>query len=1038
MLDPQGVGSSTAGVILRQFGSRDLKAGCRRALAMGMVNAVLCAALAQQDDAATSPPATPAVPLPPSLTTALPASPGSTGTVSVTTTAPVTGGNLAADGSLPPTTTTSMQAVDSTTSPASDLDPAAAANTAASLPPPAALPGSTLQTLSESNTLSNLGRPDFVRAIWVDANGPALRTPDGVKKLVADVRDAGFDTIYAQVRAQGDALYNTSLAPKPSGVFAEFDPLKALLEEAKAGERPLQVHALLVAFRVWREGGSVAPENHVTRQHPEWITQSDDGNREMVDREIWLDPGIVAVQDHLALIATDLVKNYAIDGIQLDRIRYPELDRRQYPNGRLRVGYAPAAVERYNQEKGKTGKPAPTDREWTDWRRNQVTETVRKIREAVKAVRPGTILSAGAITFGRPPATREEYIAQSDPYNTLLEDWLGWAESGLLDVNVLMNFKSADRSGPDFYRWQDFALANKGKAKLVIGVGGWLNPPRYAAAMMLDPIFKPQADGVAIYGYGDTFRDKEFDGNIALLKPVLNPSAVNAKAAELAQPITQSTADVASVLGKLNNLGDVMNLPAAPEPPATAVAAATTPAPAPNMPSLSSAASMQDPTAGLPALPGTVATPTNNMPSLSAAIGSAPAAATSSGGLPSLPGAGSASASASALPNLPAGTSGNASSGLPSLPPAGTSDASAGLPSLPPAGSTAAASTGLPSLPPASGTATAPASGLPTLPAIGGTVTASVPALPSLPASTDAQIVAAPAPVLPPLPSSTAPEAATEVSGLPSLANATAPSTDPSAGVAIADVTPAAQPVVPQLPDLVSPISPANPVGTPAALPGLETFPPGTAPLQADASVTLEPPTGTPITSVAPVIPGPPTTSLMVPATEARTSINVPITGTLTNFEGKSIATPIAAAPLITPPTVLTPVPGQTNEAEPINVGKEVVLDRPQIPRMDYSERASPYGTPNPPYEIRNYTTANIRREQNDIVAMPAAPEQLEIIVLRSGKEFAGRVLQRGTVWRIQLPNGSILNLPGSKIATVRSTAGTHQAPNDLTAVPML
>jgi hypothetical protein len=193
-------------------------------------------------------------------------------------------------------------------------------------------------------------------------------------------------------------------------------------------------------------------------------------------------------------------------------------------------------------------------------------------------------------------------------------------------------------------------------------------------------------------------------------------------------------------------------------------------------------------------------------------------------------------------------------------------------------------------------------------------------------------------------------------------------------------------------------------------------------PPTADAAVTVEPPIGTPITSIAPVPAGPPTTSFSVPGTTAKTSVSIPALGGSTNFDGKPIAAPAPASPLITPPTVLTPAPGQTNEFQPMNVGKQTVLDAPKVIRPDYSEHYSPYGTPNPPTEIRNYTTANIRKEKKDIVAMPPPPAPLEVIVLRTGKEFAGRVIQRGTMWVIELPNGGRLNIPGDKIASTRST----------------
>ncbi len=44
----------------------------------------------------------------------------------------------------------------------------------------------------------------------------------------------------------------------------------------------------------------------------------------------------------------------------------------------------------------------------------------------------------------------------------------------------------------------------------------------------------------------------------------------------------------------------------------------------------------------------------------------------------------------------------------------------------------------------------------------------------------------------------------------------------------------------------------------------------------------------------------------------------------------------------------------------------------------------------------------------------------MEVIVLVTGKEFVGRVLQRGATWRIQLENGSILTFPGTRVAKVR------------------
>lgn len=46
------------------------------------------------------------------------------------------------------------------------------------------------------------------------------------------------------------------------------------------------------------------------------------------------------------------------------------------------------------------------------------------------------------------------------------------------------------------------------------------------------------------------------------------------------------------------------------------------------------------------------------------------------------------------------------------------------------------------------------------------------------------------------------------------------------------------------------------------------------------------------------------------------------------------------------------------------------------------------------------------------------------VIVLTSGKEFTARIIERGAVWKVQLPNGSVISLPATKISTVRSSGG--------------
>ena len=367
------------------------------------------------------------------------------------------------------------------------------------LPPPA--------PFGEAPVGLAVSRADFVRGVVVEARGVALRSPEAIKKLVADCRNRGIDTIVAQVRSHGDALYRSGHVPMDATLPANFDPLATLLQEAKQGGRPVRVVAMLTMLRVWSDKLGEAPVNHVVRKHPEWLTQFPEGGKQMGGAEAaesWLDPGVPPVQDYLALIVTDLVASYAVDGVVLDRMRYPDTD--------LRSGYNPLAVELFNRSRGSSEIPAPQEEAWVNWRRAQMTETMRKISTSAHAARAGVTIAVGSVTYGPPPANMEQWKKESIPYTRVLSDWAGWCEAGLVDANLLLDYKPADSKGGEFAGWWSFALQNKGKAKLWLGVGGWLNASRDTAAALAAGALQPATDGVVLYNYANAARADEPDG----------------------------------------------------------------------------------------------------------------------------------------------------------------------------------------------------------------------------------------------------------------------------------------------------------------------------------------------------------------------------------------------------------------------------------------------------------------------------------------------------------------------------------------------
>lgn len=158
-----------------------------------------------------------------------------------------------------------------------------------------------------------------------------------------------------------------------------------------------------------------------------------------------------------------------------------------------------------------------------------------------------------------------------------------------------------------------------------------------------------------------------------------------------------------------------------------------------------------------------------------------------------------------------------------------------------------------------------------------------------------------------------------------------------------------------------------------------------------------------------------------VEPTPSRATVAIPDYGSMTNYNAE-VRVDVTPMPRFEAPSVLTPEAVAPGQVADLPLGREKPLAAPVVIRPDYSDPHSPYGTPVPPSQIRNY--AGTVTKKTSVIAMPSAgAAPLQVIVLTNGKEFAGRVIQRGVVWKIELPNGSILNLPGNRIATVRTGA---------------
>ncbi len=348
-----------------------------------------------------------------------------------------------------------------------------------------------------------------VRALWVDGFNPGIRTRAEAEQLVATAHRAGINLLFVQVRRRGDALYANGLEPFAEDIPAEpgFDPLANIIELAHRDG--IQVHAWINAMPIWGKNGAPRDPNHVFNLHgpghtgrDNWLTASPDGQM-LFPVGYFLDPGHPDAMNHLVAIYTSIARNYDVDGIHFDYIRYPETDKPP-PQG-APVGYNATSLERFRRATGRSDTPDPADPQWSDWRRRQVTQLVRRVYLEVKAINPRIVVSAALIPWGKPPEGDKDY-PNTAPMQRVFQDWNGWLRQGWLDMAVPMNY--ARESDPRVRAWFDgwirWEKRHKYGRELVIGLGSYLNTPDQTLAQMQrarKSAHKFTADGVSLFSY---------------------------------------------------------------------------------------------------------------------------------------------------------------------------------------------------------------------------------------------------------------------------------------------------------------------------------------------------------------------------------------------------------------------------------------------------------------------------------------------------------------------------------------------------------
>ena len=255
--------------------------------------------------------------------------------------------------------------------------------------------------------------PDLFRGVW-EHSGTGLY-PGDWDRSCAVVEDAGLTDILTNVSWPGKAHYDSAFVPH-SNVYALWgDQVQQAVEAAH--RHHLKLHVWKVC---WRMDG--APEALLSAMRAEGRLQRTASGEEVP----WLCPSDDRNLAYEKDIVRELLRNYEIDGIHLDYIRYTD----------SKACYCKGCRKRFERMHGRRVADWPKDATpngpqggaYSAWRVKQITRLVRDVSAIIDKVRPEVRLSAAV--YGRYPLC----IA------SVAQDWGDWLKQGYVDFVCPMNY----------------------------------------------------------------------------------------------------------------------------------------------------------------------------------------------------------------------------------------------------------------------------------------------------------------------------------------------------------------------------------------------------------------------------------------------------------------------------------------------------------------------------------------------------------------------------------------------------------------------
>lgn len=215
-------------------------------------------------------------------------------------------------------------------------------------------------------------------------------TPEEVAFFMQNAADAGVSTVHVVVKhdeddviPSGTAFYRSAIAPVWRSITT-WDPLAVAVDEAH--RRGLKIYAWIPQFH----------DQTAARAHPEWEMQiAVNGKAKLyssVGHSYFVNPIDPSVRAYEQSIVEEVVRNYSVDGIDLDWVRFDGFNMDVGPVSRAAaqtaIGIDPLSLD------FSSGMIDPGVAKWQVWRSGIISEHVHAVAAAVRAIRSSVHVAA--------------------------------------------------------------------------------------------------------------------------------------------------------------------------------------------------------------------------------------------------------------------------------------------------------------------------------------------------------------------------------------------------------------------------------------------------------------------------------------------------------------------------------------------------------------------------------------------------------------------------------------------------------------------